>query len=184
MRLVFIILVFSVTAFAGFFLEDDIPVQNDTREIGCLRFGGVVDFGMYLNSPDVGGGLSAEYRFHKNHSMDMYLGTLLGGEIYEAGLSWRFFFSNGLAENGHDDYFRFSVSDTYFEFDGESFFPLRISLGYGRDFMLIKDGDFLCRLEVRGSYLLRDPYVEIADNGLFRKRTHAIFNVSFGIMFF
>lgn len=184
MRLLLFILAFSVSAFAGFFLEEDVPSKKAAREIPPLRLGGAFDVGFYLNSPDVGVDLSVEYRLHKSHSLDLYLGTLFGGEMFEAGVSWRFFFINSLDEAGHDDYLRLSISDTYFESDGEAVFPPRISVGYGRDFMLLKDADFLCRLEVRASYLLIEPYSEEANNGLFRETTHFIFNVSFGVFFF
>lgn len=153
-------------------------------EISPWRFGGGVDLGVYLSSPDVGVDLSGEYRFHKNHSLDLFVGTLFGGEMYEVGLDWRFFFMNEMGVSGHDDFFRIGFSGTYFEKDGEGEFPPRVSAGYGRDFMFLKDADFLCRLEVRASYLLLEPYSEDSGEGLFRETTHFIFNLFFGILFF
>lgn len=184
MRLLLFILAFSVSAFAGFFLDEDIPSQEQSREISPWRFGGGVDLGVYLSSPDLGVDLSGEYRLHKKHSVDLYAGALFGGEMYEVGVNWRFFFITSLEESGHDDFFRIGFSGTYFESDGDGFFPPRISLGYGRDFVFLKNADFLCRLEVRAAYLLTDPYSKDTGDGLFRETTHVIFNVSFGVFFF
>ncbi|SHK34834.1 hypothetical protein [Fibrobacter sp. UWEL] len=184
MRLLLFILAFSVSAFAGYFLEEDIPAQKNTREISPLRLGVGADLGFYLNSPDLGLDLSGEYRIHKNHSLDLFAGTLFGGEMYEVGLNWRFFFITGLEESGHDDFLRIGLSGTYFETDGEGKFPPRISVGYGRDFMFLKNADFLCRLEVRASYLLTDSYSDHDEDSVVRRTTHFIANLSFGVFFF
>ncbi len=185
MRFLAIVLLFCASSFGGFFLDEPkVESARSAGEIPPWRIGGAIDLGVYLSSPDVGVDVSVEYRLHKAHSLDVFGTALFGGEMFEIGSSWRFFFGSHLEESGHDDFLRLAVSGTYFDVDDESFFPVRISVGYGRDFLFLKNADFLCRLEVRGSYLINEPYSENSGEGLFRETTHFIFNLSFGIYLF
>ena len=185
MRFLAVLLFLCVSSFAGFFLDE--PKVENARSAGKvppLRFGAAVDVAVYLSSVDLGLDFSAEYRLHENHSLDVFATALLGGEMYEAGLGWRVFPGADLEKSGHEDFLRFSLSTTYFEVDGESFYPLRVSVGYGRDFLFLNNADFLCRMEVRGSYLINEAYSEDSGDGLFRETTHFIFNLSFGVFLF
>lgn len=186
MKYLLAILVLCSSALAGFFLDE--PVVDKERSVGEVppwRFGGTVDFGFYLSSADVGFDFSAEYRLHRNHSLDVFAGYMVGGEMLDAGADWRFFFGGHLEETGHDDFLRFGVSALYFEKDDEDFVSARITVGYGRDFLFLKNADFLCRLEVRASYIAGEPYEDDSDDAILREPpTHFIFNLSFGVFFF
>ena len=72
------------------------------------------------------------------------------------GKDWRFFF-RGTRE---DDFLRLGVSFISFERDDQSYFPPRVTLGYGRDILFFKNASFLSRIEISASYIIGKPLVE------------------------
>ena len=169
------LLLSCVQSFAGYFIEqkyEDVPVKDT---LSPLSFGGELELVYYLSSVHPGVLLSGEYRFHKRHSADLFGVALFSGDYVELGLNWRFFF-RGLRE---DDFLRLGVSFVSFEYEDKSYFPPRVTLGYGRDILFFKNTSFLCRLEFIASYIIGKPLVE--KDGLFIREAHftAAFNIGF-----
>ena len=169
-------LLVSVQSFAGYFIEqpyEDAPVSDS---LSALSFGGELELVYYLGSVHSGILLSGEYRFHKHHSLDLFGVALFSGDYLEVGSDWRFFF-RGTRE---DDFVRLGVSFISFERYGKSYFPPRLTLGYGRDITFFKNTSFLCRIELDASYILGRALVDKNDE-LFSRETHftAALNIGF-----
>ena len=170
------LLLACVQSFAGYFIEqkyEDVPVKDS---LSTLSFGGKFEFVYYLNSVHPGILLSGEWRLHKHHSADLFGVALFSGDYIEVGANWRFFF-RGLRE---DDFLRLGVSFISFERDDKSYFPPRVTVGYGRDIMFFKNTDFLCRLEFVASYIIGEPLFE--KDGIFIREAN--FSVALGIGFY
>ena len=170
------LLLVSVQSFAGYFIEqpyEDAPVSDS---LSALSFGGELKLVYYLGSVHPGVLLSGEYRFHKHHSLDLFGVALFSGDYLEVGTDWRFFF-RGTRE---DDFVRLGVSFVSFERYDKSYFPPRLTLGYGRDITFFKNTSFLCRIELDASYILGRALVDKNDE-LFSRETHftAALNIGF-----
>jgi|P1105metagenome_2_1110788.scaffolds.fasta_scaffold03457_8 hypothetical protein len=170
------LLLSCVQSFAGYFIEqkyEDVPAKDT---LSPLSFGGELELVYYLNSVHPGILLSGEYRFHKHHSADVFGVALFTGDYVELGLNWRFFF-RGLRE---DDFLRLGVSFVSFEREDKSYFPPRVTLGYGRDMLFFKNTSFLCRLEFLASYIIGQPLAK--KDGLFYREAN--FSVALNIGFY
>ena len=170
------VLLACVQSFAGYFLEqpyEDAPVKDS---LSSISFGGEFELVYYLSSVHPAILLSGEYRFHKHHSLDAFGAALFSGDYAEVGVNWRFFF-RGLRE---DDFLRLGVSFISFEREDKSYFPPRVSLGYGRDILFFKNTGFLCRLEFLASYIIGEPLFE--KDGLFIREAN--FTVALNIGFY
>ena len=171
------ILLACVQSFAGYFIEpsyDEAPAKDS---LASFSFGGELELVYYLSSIHPGILLSGEYRFHKHHSLDLFGVALFSGDYFELGADWRFFF-RGLRE---DDFLRLGFSFISFERYDKSYFPPRITLGYGRDITFFKNASFLCRIELDASYIIGRALVEHKDDDLFGRESHfaAALNIGF-----
>ncbi len=173
------LLLVSVQSFAGYFIEqpyEDAPVSDS---LSALSFGGELELVYYLGSVHPGILLSGEYRFHKHHSLDLFGVALFSGDYLEVGSDWRFFF-RGTRE---DDFVRLGVSFISFERYGKSYFPPRLTLGYGRDITFFKNTSFLCRIELDASYIFGRALVDKNDE-LFSRETHFTATLNIGFYLF
>lgn len=170
------LLLVSVHSFAGYFIEQPYENAPVSDSLSALSFGGELELVYYLGSVHPGILLSGEYRFHKHHSLDLFGVALFSGDYLEVGSDWRFFF-RGTRE---DDFVRLGVSFISFERYGKSYFPPRLTLGYGRDITFFKNTSFLCRIELDASYILGRALVDKNDE-LFSRETHftAALNIGF-----
>ena len=176
--LVVAILLASVQSFAGYFLEqkyEDVPAKDT---LSALSFGGELEFVYYLSSVHPGILLSGELRLHKHHSADLFGAALFSGDYVEIGANWRFFF-RGLRE---DDFLRLGISFISFERDDKSYFPPRVTLGYGRDILFFKNTSFLWRLEFFASYIIGEPLFE--KDGIFYREANFTFALNIGFYLF
>ena len=173
------VLLACVQSFAGYFIEQSYADVPPADSLSALSFGGELELVYYLSSIHPGILLSGEYRFHKHHSADVFGVALFSGDYLEIGLDWRFFF-RGLRE---DDFLRIGVSFVSFERDDESFFPPRVTVGYGRDILFFKNTSFLCRLELSGSYIIGKPLAE-KDNDFMNREAHFTAALHVGFYFF
>lgn len=171
------LLLACVQSFAGYFIEqsyEDAPAKDS---LSTFSFGGELELVYYLSSIHPGILLSGEYRFHKHHSADLFAVALFSGDYLEVGADWRFFF-RGTRE---DDFLRLGVSFISFERYDKSYFPPRITLGYGRDITFFKNTSFLFRIELDASYIMGRALVEHKENDFFGRETHftAALNIGF-----
>lgn len=173
-RAAFLVVFLQSASWGGYFLEEPKKNQEPVRELPSWLFGGAFDIGFYLNELDIGLSLDGEYRISKHHALGLSAGTLFGGELYEVGLDWRIFFAGSMMEVGYDDFIHVGFSGVYFEKMGEPYFPPRISVGYGRDLMPLRKADFLCRMEIRFSYLLGETISENDEEKLINRDTHLV----------
>ena len=171
------ILLACVQSFAGYFIEQSYDETPAKDSLSSLSFGGELELVYYLSSIHPGFLLSGEYRFHKHHSADLFAVALFSGDYFELGADWRFFF-RGLRE---DDFLRLGFSFISFERYDKSYFPPRITLGYGRDITFFKNASFLCRIELDASYIVGRALVEHKDDDLFGRESHfaAALNIGF-----
>ena len=171
------ILLACVQSFAGYFIEQSYDETPAKDSLSSLSFGGELELVYYLSSIHPGFLLSGEYRFHKHHSVDLFAVALFSGDYFELGADWRFFF-RGLRE---DDFLRLGFSFISFERYDKSYFPPRITLGYGRDITFFKNASFLCRIELDASYIVGRALVEHKDDDLFGRESHfaAALNIGF-----
>ena len=171
------ILLACVQSFAGYFIEQSYDETPAKDSLSSLSFGGELELVYYLSSIHPGFLLSGEYRFHKHHSADLCAVALFSGDYFELGADWRFFF-RGLRE---DDFLRLGFSFISFERYDKSYFPPRITLGYGRDITFFKNASFLCRIELDASYIVGRALVEHKDDDLFGRESHfaAALNIGF-----
>ncbi len=171
------ILLACVQSFAGYFIEQSYDETPAKDSLSSLSFGGELELVYYLSSIHPGFLLSGEYRFHKHHSADLFAVALFSGDYFELGADWRFFF-RGLRE---DDFLRLGFSFISFERYDKSYFPPRITLGYGRDITFFKNASFLCRIELDASYIIGRALVEHKDDDLFGRESHfaAALNIGF-----
>lgn len=171
------ILLACVQSFAGYFIEQSYDETPAKDSLSSLSFGGELELVYYLSSIHPGFLLSGEYRFHKHHSVDLFAVALFSGDYFELGADWRFFF-RGLRE---DDFLRLGFSFISFERYDKSYFPPRITLGYGRDITFFKNASFLCRIELDASYIIGRALVEHKDDDLFGRESHfaAALNIGF-----
>ena len=173
---VVVLLLVCVQSFAGYFIEqtyEDVPAKNS---LSPISFGGELAFAYYLNSVHPAILLSGELRLHKHHSADLFGVALFSGDYIEVGANWRFFF-RGLRE---DDFLRLGVSFVSFERENKSYFPPRVTFGYGRDVLFFKNASFLCRLEFLASYIIGEPLFE--KDGIFYREAN--FSVALNIGFY
>lgn len=171
------ILLACVQSFAGYFIEQSYDEAPAKDSLASFSFGGELELVYYLSSIHPGILLSGEYRFQKHHSADLFAVALFSGDYFEVGADWRFFF-RGTRE---DDFLRLGVSFISFERYDKSYFPPRITFGYGRDITFFKNTSFLCRIELDASYILGKALVEHKDNELFGREAHftAALNIGF-----
>lgn len=170
-------------SWAGYFIENEELKKEPVRELPTLFWGGSFDVGFYLNSLDVGIEGSAEYRLHKNHSLGLSANGLFGGGLYGVGADWKIFFNGSLMEDGYNDFIRVNASGLYFEKFDESYFRPMISVGYGRDFIPLRNANFLCRLELRLAYLLGESITD-DDDSFINQETHLVTYIGIGIFLF
>ena len=179
---VFALLCCSNAVWAGYFIEDPVDKKEAVRELPSWFFGGSVDVGFYLNSFDAGFGVAGEYRIHKNHSLALSADYLVGGELFDFGLDWRIFFSGTMMEDGYNDYIRTGIAGFVFDKADEVYVSPQVMLGYGRDFMPLKNADFMCRLEIRLSYLLGEDLA--VEEGMIYHHGRLVSYLSLGVFFF
>ena len=191
----------ACSSFASFFLDnpEDKAIAS-IPDISALRFGATFSPAFYLNSFGFGGALSAEYRLHKKHSVDIFAASILTQPLYEVGLNWRFFFSGDLKTLHHEDFFLLGASMVafesfrdYYRFDEEEgfeiereyeyYYPPRASVGYGRDMIFFDRANFLCRLAVRLSCIFGESIPE-ADAKLTTRKANFVLYFDFSIFFF
>lgn len=174
------LLLACVQSFAGYFIEqsfDEDVAAKDT--LFPLSFGGELELVYYLSSVHPGVLLSGEFRFHEHHSVDAFGVMLFSGDYLEVGVNWRFFF-RGTRE---DDFLRLGFSMVSFERDDKSYFPPRVTVGYGRDIMFFKNTDFLFRLEFIASYIIGKPLV-VKEDDLFNREAHFAASLNIGFYLF
>ena len=109
---------------------------------------------------------------------DLFCAALFSGDYVEIGANWRFFF-RGLRE---DDFLRLGISFISFERDDKSYFPPRVTLGYGRDILFFKNTSFLWRLEFFASYIIGEPLFE--KDGIFYREANFTFALNIGFYLF
>ncbi len=173
------LLLCAVQSFAGYFIEQTYEEAPAKDSLSSLSFGGELSLVYYLGAIHPGVLLSGEYRFHNHHSADAFAALLFSGDYLELGLDWRFFF-RGTRE---DDFLRLGVSFVSFERNDKSYFPPRITLGYGRDISFFKNSSFLCRLELDVSYIIGKPLAEKA-NDFYSREAHFTAALNIGFYFF
>ncbi len=172
------ILLVSVQSFAGYFLEQS-PEESQAKDsLSTFSFGGEFGLEYYVGKVHPGISLGGEFRFHNHHSADLFASAMFGGEYFQFGLDWRFFF-RGTRE---DDFLRLGVSMISFERDDKSYFPPRVMLGYGRDILFFKNTSFLCRLEFLTSYIIGKALSE--KDGVFTRDAHFTASLNIGIYLF
>lgn len=155
----------------------------NARELPTWRFGATFSPAFYLNSFGFGGDVAAEYRIHKNHSVDLFLGSIVTQPLYEAGLDWRFFFTGDLMTAHHDDYLLLGASVLAFEKFEKYYYPPRISVGYGRDMLFFDKADFICRVAIRVSYVIGESIPE-TDVDLISRSANFVTYFNFSVYFF
>lgn len=172
------------SGFASFFLDDPaIAVVKNAPQLPTWRFGATLSPAFYLNSFGFGGNISTEYRIHKNHSLDLFVGSIFTQPLYEAGLDWRFFFTGDLMTTHHDDFLLFGASMLAFEKFDKYYYPPRVSVGYGRDILFFDRANFLCRLAFRLTYILGEAIPE-KDADLLSRSANFVAYFDFSIYFF
>ena len=171
------LLLACVQSFAGYFIEQSYDEAPAKDSLASFSFGGELELVYYLSSIHPGILLSGEYRFHRHHSADLFAVALFSGDYFEIGADWRFFF-RGARE---DDFLRLGVSFVSFERYDKSYFPPRITLGYGRDITFFKNTSFLCRIELDASYIMGRALVDHKENDFFGREAHftAALNIGF-----
>ena len=174
------LLLVCVQSFAGYFIEQSYDETPAKDSLSSLSFGVELELVYYLSSIHPGFLLSGEYRFHKHHSADLFAVALFSGDYFELGADWRFFF-RGLRE---DDFLRLGFSFISFERYDKSYFPPRITLGYGRDITFFKNASFLCRIELDASYIIGRALVEHKDDDLFGRESHFAATLNIGFYLF
>lgn len=178
------LLLLASSGFASYFLEDPAALAAlKAPELPTWRFGATFSPAFYMNSFGFGGSISAEYRLHKNHSLDLFVASIVTQPLYEAGLDWRFFFSGDLMTSHHDDFLQLGTSITAFESFDKYYYPPRISAGYGRDFLFFDKANFLCRLDFRLTYIFGESIPE-NDGNLVVKTASFVAYFDFSIFFF
>ena len=182
-KIVAVLLLLACSGFASFFLDYPEEKKAPARELPTWRFGGTFSPAFYLNTFGFGGSLAAEYRLHKNHSIDFFAGSIVTQPLYEAGLDWRFFFTGDLMTSHHDDFILLGASVLAFESYDEYYYPPRISVGYGRDMLFFDKADFLCRLAFRLTYIFGEPVPE-KDAELIPRAANFMAYFDFSIYFF
>lgn len=179
-----VLMLLACSSFASFFLENkEALAALNARELPTWRYGGTLAPAFYLNSFGLDGALSVEYRLHKNHSLDLFAASIFTQPLYEVGGNWRFFFSGDLMTSHADDFLLLGGSMVVFESFNKYYHPPRVSLGYGRDFLFFDKADFICRLEIRGSYIIGKPIPE-KDAGLMVGTTNFVTYLEFSLFFF
>ena len=165
--------------FMGLPIED--PVMLQTRPLPTWIMGGGGFLSYYLNSVDGGLMASVDRRFMTHHSLGVSSHLFFGGDLWDVGLDYRFYFLGSLM-SGHDDFLRLSFSGMYLNKNDESFFSPMPSLGYGRDILFFENSNLVGRVEIRGAYLLGEP---VEKKGAFVGRVgRFIVYLDFSILFF
>lgn len=172
------------TGWAGYFLDESYQQNKPVGVIPSWVYGGSLNIGFYLNSLDVGGEGSLEYRIHKFHSLGLSAGGMFGGGLYDFGLDWRLFFTDGLMSEGHEDYFRIGAALLYFEKFDESYMPPFLSVGYGRNFIPFSGANLMCRLELRVGYALGEGFIDNSSDSILAQEGHMITQLMIGVFGF
>lgn len=183
-KILAVLLVLASSGFASYFLED--PAAQASRnapELPTWRFGATFAPAFYLNSFGFAGDVSAEYRIHKNHSLDLFLGSIFSQPLYEVGVNYRFFFTGDLMTSHHDDFLLFGASLLAFESADKYYYPPRISVGYGRDVLFFDKANFLCRPAVRLTYHFGEP-IPKKDADMLIRTANFVAYFEFSIFFF
>lgn len=181
-----IVFLFFGNSFADYFLDMNMGETNaaESRPLPMFAVGAGASLDYYFSSFDGGAQVTGQFRFHKHHAVDLFGAMPFGGDFYEVGLDYRFYFSGKLMSDSYDDFLRFGVSGIYMEKNDDSYFPPAISLGYGRDFLFFKKADFMGRVEVRASYILGEPLSQRLKDLPMTEDTHFIAYLHFSILFF
>lgn len=183
-KIVALILLACSLSQANYFLDMPTETKKDVRPLPFFRGGGSVSVAYYLNSLDLGLNLSGEFRLHKHHSLDLFGGLLFSGRFYELGATYRFFFTGSLMENFHDDYLLVAVSDLPMKKNDELYFPPRLSLGYGRDFLFLENSNVVCRAQIRFGYNFGETISKKSEQLIIARETSFVVYVDFGVLFF
>lgn len=183
-KILAVLLLLASSGFASYFLEDPAVVAaQKAPDLPTWRFGATFSPAFYLNSFGFGGSVSTEYRLHKNHSLDLFVGSIFTQPLYEVGLDWRFFFTGDLMTSHHDDFLLLGASVTAFESFDKYYYPPRISAGYGRDILFFDKANFLCRLAFRLTYIFGESIPE-KDADLLSRTANFVTYFDFSIFFF
>lgn len=200
-KIVALLMLLACSSFASFFLDNSEEMAAASiPDIPALRVGATFSPAFYLNSFGFGGGLSAEYRLFKSHSVDIFAASIFTQPLYELGMNWRFFFSGDLktlhredflllgasivAFESFRDYYRFDEEDGFeIEREFEYYYPPRASVGYGRDMMFFDRANFLCRLAVRLTCIFGESIPE-ADAKLTTRKANFVLYFDSSIFFF
>lgn len=183
-KIILLLMVLAGSSFASYFLEDPAAkAAASAPELPTWRFGATFSPAFYLDTFGFGGSLAAEYRLHKNHSIDVFAGSIVTQPLYEAGLDWRFFFTGDLMTSHHDDFILLGASVVAFESFDEYYHPPRVSVGYGRDMLFFDKASFLCRLAFRLTYIFGEPVPE-KDAELIPRAANFMTYFDFSIYFF
>ena len=174
------ILLTCVQSFAGYFIEQSYEESPAKDSLASFSFGGELELVYYLNSVHPGILLSGEYRFHKHHSLDLFAVALFSGDYFELGADWRFFFRGAR----DDDFLRLGFSFVSFERYDKSYFPPRLTFGYGRDITFFKNASFLCRIELDASYIMGRALVDAKEGELFSREAHFTASLNIGFYLF
>jgi len=145
-----------IQSYAGYFIEQSYEEAPASDSLSSFSFGGELELVYYLGAVHPGILLGGEYRFHKHHSADLFGVALFSGDYLEIGADWRFFFRG----SREDDFLRLGISFISFERYDKSYFPPRVTLGYGRDIVFFKNASFLCRFELDASYIIGRALVD------------------------
>lgn len=183
-KILAVLLLLASTGFASYFLEDPaMQVALKAPELPTWRFGATFSPAFYLNSFGFGGSVATEYRLHKNHSLDLFVGSIFTHPIYEAGVDWRFFFTGDLMTSHHDDYLLLGASMLAFEKFDEYYYPPRISVGYGRDMLFFEKANFICRLAIRLTYVIGESIPQ-KDFDILSRSANFVTYFDFSVYFF
>lgn len=182
-KIVVVLLLLACSGFASFFLDNPEEKKAPAPELPTWRFGGTFSPAFYLNSFGFGASVATEYRLHKNHSLDLFVGSIFTQPLYEAGIDWRFFFTGDLMTSHSDDFVLLGASLLAFESFDEYYFPPRVSVGYGRDMLFFDKASFLCRLAFRLTYIFGEPIPE-KDAELITRSANFVAYLDFSIYFF
>lgn len=177
---------FATTLFAKDFMG--LPIENtaslQSRPLPTFMGGGGGFFTYYLNSVEGGVSLFADYRAFRRHSFGLHGQMMLGNDLCEVGLNWKFYFRGSLMELKSDDYLLLGVSGLYMDKRGGSYFPPVVSVGYGRDVLFFETAPFIGRIELRGSYVLGESIAKREKSELIDRETNLVVYLSFSILFF
>ncbi len=168
--------------FMGMPIEE--PYGTDVKPLPTLIVGGGGFLDYFLNSVNGGVEASAEYRVHKHHSVGILGQYNFGSDFALVEGDYRFYFSGGLMQNGHDDFVRLGYGVLFMEKYDEFYYPQVVSLGYGRDILFFDTAKFMGRIQLGGSYIIGEPIAKENERLYIDEETHFLIYLSFSILFF